>query len=192
MQSPLRILAFCGSLRAASSNASALRAMSLLAPPGVDIVLYEGLAGLPHFNPDLDRSEAPELLPPQVGELRRQVGLADGLLISSPEYAHGVAGSFKNALDWLVASLEFPGKPVALINTAPRAAHSDAQLREILATMSARLIEQASITAPISGVGRSLDAEAIAADPELSLQLGQALGILVDAVAAARETTQFG
>ncbi|QGM48072.1 FMN reductase [Methylocystis heyeri] len=183
----MRILAFSGSLRTASSNAATLQAMSILAPPGVDIVLYEGLARLPHFNPDLDRSEAPELLPPQVRELRRQVGLASGLLISSPEYAHGVAGSFKNALDWLVASLEFPGKPVALINTAPRAVHSDAQLREILATMSARVIAGASITAPISGVGRNLDAQAIAADPELSRQLRQALGVFVEAVVAAPE-----
>jgi NAD(P)H-dependent FMN reductase len=131
----------------------------------------------------LDRSDAPEALPRKVHELRREVGLSDGLLICSPEYAHGVAGSLKNALDWLVGSFEFPGKPVALINTATRAVHSDAQLREILATMSARLIAEASITAPIAGVGRNLDANGIASDPELSARLGEGLRAFVQAIA---------
>jgi chromate reductase, NAD(P)H dehydrogenase (quinone) len=157
--------------------------MSMLAPPGVEFVLYEGLGWLPHFNPDLDSSEAPELLPQEVKELRREVGLADGLVICSPEYAHGVAGSLKNALDWLVGGAEFYAKPVALINAAPRAVHSDAQLREILATMAARLVAEASITAPISGVGRSLDAKAIASDPELSRLLKEAMRAFADAIA---------
>ena len=111
----------------------------------------------------------------------------DGLLICSPEYAHGVAGSLKNALDWLVGSLEFPGKPVALINASPRAVYSDAQLREILATMSARLIEEASVTAPIAGVGRNLDANGITSDPDLSAQLGEALRAFVEAIAAIKD-----
>ncbi|WP_400770951.1 NADPH-dependent FMN reductase [Methylosinus sporium] len=178
----MRLLAISGSLRANSSNTSALEAMARLAPAGVKVVLFEGLAGLPHFNPDLDRSEASDSLPREVRELRREVGLSDGLLICSPEYAHGVAGSLKNALDWLVGSLEFPGKPVALINAAPRAVHSDAQLREILATMSACLIEDASVTAPIAGVGRNLDANGIVSDPDLSDQLGEALRAFIEAI----------
>jgi NAD(P)H-dependent FMN reductase len=100
-------------------------------------------------------------------------------LISSPEYAHGVPGVLKNALDWLVGSLEFPGTPVALINTAPRAVHAQAQLREILTTMSARLVESASITLDLAG--RSLDAAGIAADAVLRAQLQAALGSFVGA-----------
>ncbi len=180
----MRILAISGSLRAVSSNTSTLRAMAVLAPPGVEIVLYDGLGSLPHFNPDLDRSDAPEALPRAIQELRREVGLSDALMICSPEYAHGVAGSMKNALDWLVGSLEVPGKPVALINAAPRAVHSDAQLREILATMSARVIEEASIAAPIAGAGRDLDANGIASDPELSVRLREALRAVLEAIAA--------
>jgi chromate reductase len=179
----MRLLAISGSLRVNSSNTSALKAMTMLAPSGVEIILYEGLESLPHFNPDLDRSDAPDALPREVQDLRRDVGLCDGLLICSPEYAHGVAGSLKNALDWLVGSPEFPGKAVALINAAPRAVHSDAQLREILTTMSAQLIEQASITAPIAGVGRNWDANGIASDPDLSAQLREALRAFVEAIA---------
>lgn len=178
----MRILAISGSLRAASANNAVLQAAALLAPAGVALALYEGLGELPHFNPDLDRAESPELLPAPAAALRREVAASDALMISSPEYAHGVAGSLKNALDWLVGSLDFYGKPVALINTAPRAVHSDAQLREILATMAARLVEEASITLPVSGVGRSLDAQGIAADPELSGRLQAALVALLAAV----------
>jgi len=179
-----RILALCGSLRAASSNGAVLDALAMLAPPGVTVTRYGGLAGLPHFNPDLDKAEAPELLPAPARELRREIGLCDALVISSPEYAHGVAGSLKNALDWLVGSLEFAGKPVALINTAPRATRADAQLREILATMAARLIEPASITVPVSGVGRSFDAAGVASDAALARELGAAMAALVAASAS--------
>ena len=118
----MRILTISGSLRAKSSNTAVLDAVALVAPLGVTIVRYDGLGGLPHFNPDLD-TETP---PGPVADLRRQVGEADGLLLSSPEYAHGIAGSFKNGVDWLVGSLEFPGKPIGIINAAPRATHAEA------------------------------------------------------------------
>ena len=157
----MRILAISGSLRAISFNTAALQAAVAMAPAGVEIVLYTGLGNLPHFNPDRDGDEPPEI----VKALRREVGLSDGLLIAAPEYAHGVPGTFKNALDWLVSCVEFPGKPVALINTSQRAIHARGLLREILATMSARLIDSASITLPL--MGRNLDAAGILADAEL-------------------------
>jgi chromate reductase, NAD(P)H dehydrogenase (quinone) len=146
-----------------------LEAAKLLAPPSLEIEIFDGLAALPHYNPDLDTDDPPRT----VVTLRHKVGRADGLLICSPEYARGVAGVMKNGLDWLVASLEFPGKPVAVINASPRAAHADAALRLSLETMSARLMEHASITLPL--LGRNLDAEAIAADRDLSSLIRQAL-----------------
>jgi NAD(P)H-dependent FMN reductase len=92
----MRVLAICGSLRPKSSNRAVLRAAARLAPPVFDIVPYEGLAGLPWFNPDLDGERPPE----PVLALRREIGACAGLLISSPEYARGVSGVMKNALDW--------------------------------------------------------------------------------------------
>src|SRR5262245_30526458 len=106
----MRLLGISGSLRAASSNTAALRAAALLSPEGVSVEIYDGIGDLPHFNPDLDEDEPP----PAVARFRGLVGAADGLLISSPEYAHGMPGTMKNALDWLVASREIVGKPVAL------------------------------------------------------------------------------
>ena len=154
----MKLLTISGSLRDASSNSAALDALALLAPPGVEITRYLGLGALPHFNPDLD-GDTP---PPAVAQLRAMVGEADGLVLSSPEYAHGIAGSFKNGLDWLVGSLEFPGKPVAVINAAPRASHADQQLLEILRTMSARLADETLLTLPVQG--SRLDASGIAAN----------------------------
>jgi NAD(P)H-dependent FMN reductase len=164
----MRLLAISGSLRAASSNTAALQALAALAPAGVSVDLYEGLGDLPHFNPDLDADP-----PAAVLDLRARIGACDGLIICSPEYAHGVAGSMKNALDWLVPSVEFPEKPVALINASPRATHAIAHIRETLATMSARLVDEACIDLPLQG--RGLDAAAIAADPTLAATLRAAL-----------------
>jgi NAD(P)H-dependent FMN reductase len=170
------VLAVSGSLRAVSSNTELLRAAALLAPPGMEVVEYTGLGALPHFNPDLEAG----VLPAAAADLRARVGAAGALLVSSPEYAHGVPGSLKNALDWLVGGPEFVGKPVALLNASPRAVHAQASLAETVATMSGRLVERASVAVPL--LGRGLDAAAIAADPEMAATLRGALAALAEAV----------
>ncbi len=175
----MRLLAISGSLRAVSSNSAALRALQLLAPPGVEVLSYQGLDTLPHFNPDLDGEQSPAR-PAAVLDLRRQVGECDAIFISSPEYAHGVPGSLKNALDWLVSCSEFPDKPVALINTSPHASHAQASLAETLVTMSARLVREACVTLPLPG--RRLDGAGIAADTELALALRAALATMLRVV----------
>jgi len=157
----VRILAISGSLRAASSNTALLRAAVLLAPEGVQITVYDGLGELPHFNPDLEVAE-----PPVVTEFRRLIRTSDGLLISSPEYAHGVPGVLKNALDWLVGGDEFIGKPVALLNASPRATHAQASLRETVTTMSGRIVDEACIAVPL--LAQNLSEADIASDPEMS------------------------
>jgi chromate reductase, NAD(P)H dehydrogenase (quinone) len=172
-------LAISGSLRAASSNSAVLGAFAEIAPSDVEMRVYDGLAGLPPFNPDLDTDKPPAA----VLDLRGEIGACDGLLISSPEYAHGIPGVLKNALDWLVGSLEFPETLVALINPSPRSVHAQAQLREVLTTMSARLVEPACLTLDLHG--RSLDAAGIAADASLCAQLCAALAHFADAVRAA-------
>ena len=173
----MRLVGISGSLRAASSNTALLGAAAALAPAGVEVELYRGLAQLPHFNPDLEASE-----PAAVTELRRLVREADGLLISSPEYAHGPPGSLKNALDWLVGGSEFVGKPVALLNASPRATHGQAALAETIRTMAARLVDEACVAVPLLGAG--LGAETIVARPELAEPVRAALAALVRAIEA--------
>ena len=173
----VRLLAISGSLREASSNSRLVEALVRLAPQGVAVEVYRGLQDLPFFNLDLD-GDAP---PGPVADLRRRIGACDGLVICSPEYAHGVAGVMKNALDWLVPSVEFPGKPVALINASPQAHHAQAHLRETLTIMSAQLVEAASVSVPLQG--RGLSVEAIVEDAQLAEALR---GVLAELAAAAR------
>ncbi len=165
----MKIIGISGSLRAGSSNTAVLRAAARLAPAGVEIVLFDGIAGLPFFNPDLDNDQAPSA----VTAFRALIGSADGVLISSPEYARGVAGVLKNALDWLVGSFEFPDKPVGLINTSPRATHALAALTLTLETMSARLVPDACITLPLLGTAN--DETSIVASHELAEPLRYAI-----------------
>ena len=170
---PLRLLAISGSLRARSSNTSLLRLAMEVAPSDVRIVMYEGLASLPHFNPDddIDTPPAPVL------DLRARVGDADGLLLCSPEYAHGVPGSLKNALDWLVASVELPHKPVASLNASPWATHAQASLVETLTVMSTRIVHEACATIPVArgdvGSGGTIE----------SAEIRQALRVTLDTFA---------
>ena len=144
----LKILALCGSLRSVSMNAALLRAAARLAPPGIRVDLFDGIGRLPLFNPELEPST-----PSEVRELHEQLASSDALLIASPEYAHGVTGVLKNALDWLVSFEGFVDKRVAIFNASPRSVHADAALREILTTMSASLVADACLALPFRGTG---------------------------------------
>lgn len=178
----MNILAISGSLRAASSNTALLRAAARLAPNGVALHLYGGLGTLPLFNPDFEGRE-----PPAVLEFRARLRDADGVLIASPEYAHGVTGALKNALDWVVGSGEFDGKPVALLNASPRASHAQAALAETIVTMGARFVAEASATVPLPG--RNLDADGIVARAEIAGPLRAALTAFASAIEARHAET---
>jgi NAD(P)H-dependent FMN reductase/catechol 2,3-dioxygenase-like lactoylglutathione lyase family enzyme len=174
----VRVLAIAGSLRRASSNVAVVHAAARLAPPGVEVSIYRELAAIPPFNPDDDAGS----IHPAVHHLRTAVDACDAVLISSPEYAHGVSGVLKNALDWIVGSGELLDKPVALVNASARATHAHAALRETLVTMSARVIDGACITVPLDG--RRLDANGIAGDDRLSTLLSSAITALTRAARA--------
>jgi len=147
-----------------------------LVPAGVELTRYHGLGGLPHFNPDVDARG----LPAPVAELRALVARAAAIVISSPEYAHGIPGSLKNALDWLVSGVELPGKPVALFDASPTSTYAHAALVEILTTMSARVIAAATVTLPLGA--KKLDADRMIADPSIAESLRIGLAELVAAV----------
>ena len=157
----MQLLSISGSLRKASSNTALLRAAAALAPDDVTVTPLTGIGELPHFNPDLTAQRVPA-----VRALRSAVALADGLLISCPEYAHGVPGSFKNALDWLVGGPEFMDKPVAFLNVSDRGTYALAAVRETVTVMTGRVVEEGSVTLPLlSGV---IDVKRIVDDPELA------------------------
>jgi chromate reductase len=142
-----RLVAISGSLRARSTNTELLRAAALVAPGDFSVALYGGLADFPHFNPDIEETALPE----SAAALRRAVGDADALIISTPEYAHGLPGSLKNALDWLVGGPEMVTKRVALWHASTWSVHAPAQLAEILRTMSADVVDGATVVLNLRG-----------------------------------------
>ena len=173
----MRVLAISGSLRKASTNTAALEALARLAPEDMRVLVYQDLALLPPYNPDDDGEHAPK--PQTVVALRAMIAACDAIVIAAPEYAHGVPGVLKNAPDWLVASEAFAGKKVVLINASPRAYHAQANLREILATMSARFLADAFVSLPLTG--KVLTADEIVADPTCARRLGHVLDALAEA-----------
>jgi chromate reductase len=177
----MRIITLNGSLRTRSSNAALLRAAAKVAPASLQFVAYDGIASLPNFNPDLDGEESEP--PQQVRELRELLIGADAILISCPEYAHGVPGAFKNLLDWLVSTGELVDKPVALLNASPSGGdYAQSALLETLRTMNWRVLEEASLVKPF--VRRKIVDELT--DDDSLATLRAALEALHDAIAAPR------
>lgn len=127
---PLRVLAFAGSLRAASYNRMLLRAAAELAPEGMLIEIVD-IGGIPLFNEDVEAAGTP----PAVEAFRTAIRDADALLIATPEYNHGVPGVLKNAIDWASRpprQSPLAGKPAAIFGASPGAtgtARSQTQLR---------------------------------------------------------------
>ena len=109
-----KVIAISGSTRESSINLSLIKAIIGLSRDTLDITIFEGLSNLPHFNPDLDTDTPPQ----NIVDFRQQLKAADGILICTPEYAMGVPGTLKNAIDWTVSSCEFSRKPVALITAS--------------------------------------------------------------------------
>jgi chromate reductase, NAD(P)H dehydrogenase (quinone) len=174
----LEILAMSGSLREGASNTALLEAARRVAPVGIAVRMYDGLAGLPHFNPDDDGVDA--VAPAPVAELRALVGSADAILMSTPEYAHGLPGAFKNALDWLVSFPDFVGKVVAIVSPSARSIHAPAQLHEVLTTMSARLLTEAPVVIQLPS--RDMSPDDITASPDLASRLQSLLSTMRDTV----------
>lgn len=168
----VRVLAISGSLRRASSNSALVGAAVRLAPHGVAVTVYRELGTLPPFNPDLDDHHPPAA----VTRFRAALRACDAVLISSPEYAHGVPGVLKNALDWVVSSGELVDKPIALINTSARATRAWESLADTLGVMSARVVLDASMTIPLGG--KTLDATGIVADATIATALGTVIAVL--------------
>ncbi|MCX5213193.1 NAD(P)H-dependent oxidoreductase [Kitasatospora sp. NBC_00240] len=168
------VLLLSGSLRSGSSNEIVLRTAAELAPEGVTTTLYEGLGGLPHFNPDDDTDP----LPAPVAELRAAVAAADALLVCTPEYAGTLPGSFKNLLDWTVGGVEISDKPTAWINAANpgRGLGAEATLRLVLNYTGAAVLEEACAAVPVdrSVVGP----DGVITDPAARAEIARVLALL--------------
>jgi NAD(P)H-dependent FMN reductase len=165
----MTILAIPGSLRANSSSNLILKAIISMVPAEIQIQIYSGVGVLPHFND-------PEDVPESVHDLRMKIRNVDAVLIVTPEYAFGVPGSLKNALDWTVSSGEFVDKPVGLITASSQGEHGHAALLLILKAISANVVADA--TRLISFVRARLDSSGNIKDASLSADLLEAITAL--------------
>jgi NAD(P)H-dependent FMN reductase len=164
----LKILGVSGSLRAASTNTRLLQAAATFMPPHVDLHVTSLVGRLPLFNPDVDPgSDA------AVDEWVREMQTADGLIISTPEYARGYPGALKNALDWLVSTDAFVNKPFMLLNASTRSTVGAQTLTTVLETMSGVHIASASTMLPLLGMNK--DVADIVGDPDLAARIRDAV-----------------
>ncbi|HUD70946.1 MAG TPA: NADPH-dependent FMN reductase, partial [Dongiaceae bacterium] len=112
-----QIVGIAGALRHASYNRALLRAAVEAAPPGMSIAVHT-LDDIPLYNGDVEAAG----IPPAVTALKSAIRAADGLLIMTPEYNHGMPGVLKNAVDWLSRPPKpqaFDQKPVAIGGATP-------------------------------------------------------------------------
>jgi len=141
MKTKPHVLAISGSTRAQSTNLTLIHAIGEIAKEQFDLAVFGELDQLPHFNPDLDNELAPE----SVHSFRKLLRDADGILICTPEYAMGVPGTLKNAIDWTVSSMEFSGKPTALITASSLGERGHASLLGTLEIIETRITPETQL-----------------------------------------------
>lgn len=170
------ILAISGSLRKDSSNTRILQSFAEQIPEHIGYEIYDGLADLPHFNPLLDTEEPPE----SVHHFRGLLKKASAVIMCSPEYAFGVPGSLKNALDWTVTSGDFVEKPVAVIVAASVGEHAYASLLLSLGAINAHILEDGKLLIPF--IRSKMNAEGQVTDEATIQQLKAVLDAVIDSV----------
>ncbi|TYP70179.1 NADPH-dependent FMN reductase [Paenibacillus methanolicus] len=180
-QRSMIVLGISGSLRAQSSNTRLLASIGSMMPAGTEFRMHHGLANLPHFSPDLDGDEAQ--VDGAVREWREELRASDACVICTPEYARGVPGSLKNALDWSVSSGEFMNMPTAVLSASPHADGGSTALHSLTLTlqmMSAAIPEKATMAVPF--ISKIIAADGSVTDTDISSSLRDMVTALTQAV----------
>ena len=146
MTNKINLLAICGSTRKSSSNHHLIKAVTDLSADIFSVRLFDGLTAIPHFNPDLDMN--PDAAPEAVKYFREQLHHAHAVLICTPEYAIGVPGTLKNAIDWTVSSMHFSKKPVALITAGTSGHRAHQSLLGTLLIIESRISTDTQLVIP--------------------------------------------
>ncbi|WP_177194227.1 NADPH-dependent FMN reductase [Dyadobacter sp. SG02] len=171
----IHILGISGSLRADSTNTIILKTLGSLLPSDITFEIFEGLDEIPHFGPGLLDTET-------VARLKTAIAQADAIVICTPEYAFGVPGTLKNALDWTVGTGDLNDKPVSAISASPLNSGGNNALASLLLTLTAlgtKKNEASALSIPnVKGKiadGRVADAHTL---NELRLQCANLLGLI--------------
>jgi len=129
-------------------------------PQDVNYVIYDGLSQVPAFDPGLDNNTPPVV----ISSFRKKLADADGIIICTPEYAYGVPGALKNALDWMVSSASFSGKPTALITASTGGENAHEAMIKILGSIDAKMSPETILL--IQFVRSKMDTEGNIIDPD--------------------------
>ncbi|HTK20008.1 MAG TPA: NADPH-dependent FMN reductase [Mucilaginibacter sp.] len=165
------IFAISGNLWEGSSNHNILQFLGKLMPAETYYTIYDGLRDIPAFDPGIDNGNPPA----PVSDLRGKLSQADGIIICTPEYAFGVPGALKNALDWTVPSGSFSGKPTALITASTSGQNAHEAMIKILGAIDAKLTPETTLL--IQFVRSKMDADGNVTDTDTA----QNLKILIEA-----------
>lgn len=168
----MKVLGVCGSLQANSGNLELLKMARASIPPGAELVLFDGLGDLPHFNPDIEATGVPA----SVTRWRSALNASDAVLIACPEYGFSLPGVLKNGVDWVIGSGELEQKVVAITAAVAGSGRGQRGLQALHDTLSA-------VRATIVG------GEPIAKGPGFETQVAGLVRALVEAVAASRDRT---
>ena len=182
--SKLTILAISGSLKSTSSNTNILRALSKLETDQINFILFEGLDDFPHFNPEKEEGND------AVKIFRQLIQKADGVVISTPEYAFGVPGTLKNALDWTVSSGEFNEKPIIAISASPMYEGGLKAMNSLLLTLSALgtlMTEKSHLS--IANILKKITKEGELVDEQTKLDLTEIFNHLIYKIKTRKRTS---
>lgn len=168
-----KIVVIPGSLRSNSSSNAILNCVIRMFPRGVSVETYQGIGTLPHFD---DPADTPET----VRYFRNKVREADAVLICTPEYAFGIPGSLKNALDWTVGTGEFVDKPVGFITASSQGEKGHAALLLTLTALSSKIIDGGNLLIP--SVRSRLDVHGNIKDLGLTKELKGVVDALVKSI----------
>ncbi|WP_226671095.1 NADPH-dependent FMN reductase [Metabacillus litoralis] len=174
-----KIVAISGSIREGSSNTNILKAAAAFIPQDIEYIIYDGIKDLPHFNPDVDRMKPEDV----VTNFRKIIDESDALIICTPEYAKGVPGVLKNALEWLVSSAELYKKPVAVITASPSILGGDKAHESLMYTlgmMDATVVKNGSLLFPT--VRTKFNDDATVKDESTKQELIALINSLVDEI----------
>lgn len=172
----IQILGISGSLRSDSSNTNILKAIADLLPDYVTFKIFERLNQISSFSPGEEENDA-------IKSLKEDISIAKGVIICTPEYAFGVPGTLKNALDWTVSTGEFNDKPVSAISASPLNSGGDKALASLLLTLTALGIKKndhSSLSIPnikvkMNALGKLTDQQTI---DELQFQINNLLELI--------------
>lgn len=148
-----QIFVLNGSASEQSSNQLLINQIVRLSRYSLKLTIFSELKALPHFDPQLTLHD----IPPPILALRKQIEMADGLLICTPEYIFSLPSGLKNAIEWCISTTIFSEKPTALITASAQGEAAHKQLQLIMETAMAKFVPETTLL--IQGVKGKFDAQ---------------------------------